>query len=152
MNVAIMWNLKLILLYYLAHIPSILFLSHFWVSAPIFSMLYRRQNSVMVSSETPINPVAMLFHLSVSPYSRRFLMKSAHSWNQHFLWRWGQGQYQPWGTSTRPNTIVSSLGYMSEFTGSWIQFTPLCWSQVYLTSRCWKTHSQQWGIIAPHLH
>ena len=50
LNVAIIWNLKLILLYYLAHIPSILVLSHFWWSVPVFSMVYRRRTPDVVSS------------------------------------------------------------------------------------------------------
>ena len=120
LNVAIMWNLKLILLSYLAHIPSILVLSHFWWSVPVLSMVYRWQTPVVVSSETPIHLVAMLFHLSVSPPSRRCLMRSAHSWTQHFLWISVQGQYQPWITSPLPNTLVSSLRSVSECTGSWI--------------------------------
>ena len=151
LDVAIVWNLKLILFYYLDHIPSILALYHFWWSVPVFSMVYWWRTPVVVSSETPIHLVEILFHLSISPPSRRWLMMSAHSWNQHFLWSWVQGHYQPWGTSPLPTTLVSSLGYFSESSGSWIQCSPLCWSQVYLTSWCWKTHSQWWGILAPPL-
>ena len=106
LNVTIMWNLKLILLYYLAHIPSIIFLSHFWWSVPVFSMVYIWKTPAVVSPETPIQLVEILFHLSVSPTSRRILMRSTHSWTHHFLWSWGQGQYQPWGKSPLPTTGI----------------------------------------------
>ena len=33
-----------------------------------------------------------------------------------------------------PTTPVSSFGSVSEFMGSWIQCSPLCWSRVYRTS------------------
>ena len=49
LNVAIMWNLKLILSYYLAHIPYILILYKFWWSVPVFSVLYIRQTPAVVS-------------------------------------------------------------------------------------------------------
>ena len=75
LNVVIMWNLKLILLYYLAHTPSILILSHFWLSVPVFSMVYIRGTPAVVSSENPINLVTILSHLSVSPPSRRCLTR-----------------------------------------------------------------------------
>ena len=92
LNVAIMWNLKLILLYYLSHIPSILVLSQFWWSVPVLSMVYRWRTPAVVSSETPIHPVEILLYLSVSPLSRRCLMRSAHYWTQNFLWGWCQVQ------------------------------------------------------------
>ena len=136
LNVVIMLNLKLILLYYLSHIPSIIVLSHFWWSVPVFSMVHRRQTHGVVSSETPIHLVRFFSHLSVSPLSRRCLMRSAHYWTQNFLWSWGQGNYQTWGTSPPPTTLVSSLRSVSECTGSWIKFPSLCWSQVYLNSQC----------------
>ena len=142
LNVAIMWNLKPFLLPYSAHIPSILIISNFWCSIPVFSMEYRWWTHVVVSSETPIHLVAIVFHLSVSPPSRKCLMRSAYSWTQNFLWSWGHGYYRPWGKTPPPTTLVSSLGSVSDCIGSWIQFPPLCWYQVYPTSWCWKTHSQ----------
>ena len=48
-------GLKLILLYYLAHITSVLALSQFWRLVPVFSLLYRWQTHIEVSSETPIH-------------------------------------------------------------------------------------------------
>ena len=59
LNVAIMWKLKIIFLFYLEHIPSIITLSHFLWSVPVFSMLYRRKTTFMVSSETTIHLVAI---------------------------------------------------------------------------------------------
>ena len=99
LNFSIVWNLKPILLYYLAHTPSILVLYTFLWSVPISYMVYRRRTPAVVSSETLIHLVAIMFHLSVSPLSIRCSMRSAHSWTQNFLWSWIQGQYQPWGKS-----------------------------------------------------
>ena len=141
LNVVIMWNLKLILLYYLAHTPSILILSHFWWSVTVFSMVYIWGNPAVVSSENHIHLVTILSHLSISLPSRRCLMRSAHSLSQNFLCRWGQGQYQPRGRIPPPTTLVMSLGYVAECTGSWIQWSPICSYQVYPTSWCWKTNS-----------
>ena len=146
---SLVWHYKLILLYYLSHIPSILVLSHSWWSLYVFSVVYRRRTRFMVSSETTIQLVVIFFCLSVSPLSIRYLIRSAHYWTQHFRWIWGQGQWQPWGTSPPPNTLVPSLRYMSGSTGSWIQCPPPCLSQLYLTSRCCKNNSQWWVILYP---
>ena len=79
MNVAIVWNLKPILLYCLAHIPSILDLSHFWWSVPVFYMVYRWRIPVVVSSETPIHLVA-IFPAYLYPHP----LEGAW-WGQHIL-------------------------------------------------------------------
>ena len=101
LNITIMQNLKLILLYYLSHIISILVLSRFWWSVPVLSIVYRKWNPFVVSSENPIHLGEILFHLSVPPPSRRCLvMVSKFLWTQNFLWSWGQGKYHTWGTST----------------------------------------------------
>ena len=88
LNVVIIWNLKPILLYYLVHILSIIFLSHFWWSVHVFSMVYIQQTVVVVSSEDPTHLVEILFHLSVYPTSRRCLMMLAHYWT-HNLFGYG---------------------------------------------------------------
>ena len=142
LNLAIIWYLKLILLYFLAHIPSTLVIYHFWLSVPVFSMVYRKRNLVVVSSETHIHLVEILFHLSISLPPWRFLIRSSNYWTQHFLWIWDQGQCQPWVTCLTPTTLFSSLGSVPDCTRSWIQFPPLCWSHVYPNSWCWKTHYQ----------
>ena len=134
LNIVIIWYLKLILLYYFAHIPYIIVLSHFLLSVHVFCMVYRRRNPVVVSSETPIHPVELFFHLSISPSPWRCLIRSAHYWTQHFLWIWDKGKCQPWGTRLTPTTLLLSLRYVPECTGSWIQCSPLCWYQVYPNS------------------
>ena len=67
LNIVIIWYLKLILLYYFAHIPYIIVLSHFLLSVHVFCMVYRRRNPVVVSSETPIHLVEIF---STYPYPR----------------------------------------------------------------------------------
>ena len=87
-------------------------------------MVYRRQNLDVVSSETPIHPVEILFHLSVSPPSKSCLTSLVHSRNKHFLWSLGQVQYQHWGISLLPTTLVSSLVSVSESVpGHWYNVT-----------------------------
>ena len=142
LNVVIVFNLKLISLYYLAHIPSIIFLSQFLWSVPVFSMVYRWINPALVSPETPIHLVKILFRLSFSQPSIRCLMRSAYYWTRDFLWIWVQGQYQPWVTSPPPTTMVLFLGSVSDCTRLWIHCSSTCWSQLYPTSQCCKTHSQ----------
>ena len=57
----------------LAHIASILVLYLFWWLVPFFFMVYRCLTPV-ISSETPIRVLIILFHLAVSPPSSWLLM------------------------------------------------------------------------------
>ena len=67
-------GLILILLYYLAHVASVLILSHFWCLIHVLSTVYRWLTPVEVSSETPIHRLTIFFHLPVSPPSSWHLM------------------------------------------------------------------------------
>ena len=131
LNLVIILYLRPILLYYFAHIPYILVLSPLLLSVPVFCMVYRRKNLLLVSSETPIHLVEIFSRLSISLSPWRCLIRSAHYWSQNFVWIWDKGKYQPRGTSLTPTTLLLSLRYVPECIGSWIQCSPLCWSQVY---------------------
>ena len=66
---------KIIFLYYLAHISSVLLLFHFWWRVTVFSMANIWWTPVEVSSEITIQVLAILFHLWIyPPYSCCLMM------------------------------------------------------------------------------
>ena len=83
---------ELVGLYCLSHIASVLAISQFWWLVLVFYMIYRWQTTIKVSSETPIQILSILFHLSVSPPSSWRLMMVWKSFSLTFSMVLGSGK------------------------------------------------------------
>mmetsp|Transcript_16304 Transcript_16304/g.37721 ORF Transcript_16304/g.37721 Transcript_16304/m.37721 type:complete len:216 (-) Transcript_16304:342-989(-) len=116
--------------------------------APFFSMVYNLWTPVVVSSETPWHRVAILFHLSVSPDSKRRLMMVSTILNSALSVLEGSGRVpslRKRSSAFFPSWIRSVMSPPS----SMIRSGPCPLSSSSGQVRAFKVHSQYSSRVSP---